>query len=578
MENIYSNMRKDMQAAKEAPDWYTTGAMQLFMQGYSFNEESPKSRMQSIAKALAKHAPKTYPDFWEEDPYTKGKNWEQVFFQVMWDGFVGPSTPLMRNGGVRKRGTTVSCSSGYMGNNIYDRYNILTEAAVLTKHSHGTSYSITDWPAEGDPLKKGGNSLGVMPVIRDLIEVMEEVTQGGRRGSVLYSLAMDHGDFYKALDFAYKNPESNNPAWIMTDKFNERLLNYKDKDAEERFLRSLQVKLEKGRGNYSFIDKMNRHLAAPFKDKGMTAKSTNLCCECIQPSDDENTYSCVILNYNLEVYRQWPKHLVFIGQVMSDCNVSEYLETIDEMSIQDQRAMQKIRNYTERFRPLGSGVIGFHTLMQKERIVVGSLESMYLNTEIFKHLDQQSKEATQWLAGVFGEPSGCVGYGIRNATRLMMPPTKSSSELLGGASEGIGLDLNMVFTKQSAGGEIFRVNKVLVEIMKERGVFNNDEIMKLAKNRTVRGCGWLDEHEEKVFRNAFEVPQDAYLRLCSQRQRYIDQGQSINLYFTSADSPEYIAKTHRQAIQDEGILNLYYIYSMRGSGMIQRVVDCENCQ
>lgn len=299
------------------------------------------------------------------------------------------------------------------------------------------------------------------------------------------------------------------------------------------------------------------------------------------PSNEEYTFSCVILNYNLELYDQWPEHLVWIGQIMSDCNISEYLETMDEMSDLDKIAMQRIYKFTKDFRALGSGTLGWHTLMQKRRIIIGSVESFMLDHEIFSKLDLDSKLTTQWLATVLGEPDGCKGFGIRNATRLMMPPTKSTAEIMAGASEGIGLDIAMVFTKQSAGGEFFRINKVLLEIMKERNVFNEETIRKMVDNKgSVQGDGfdWLTEHEKQVFRNAFEVPMDAYLQLCAARQEHIDQGQSINLYFTSNDPESYISKIHRLAFELEGILSLYYIYSMRDAGDIKRVTECEVCQ
>ena len=113
---------------------------------------------------------------WKECDYTKGK-YEDAFFNSMWDGYISCSTPLLANGGLRKRGTTVSCAGSFMGDNLYDRYNVITEAAVLTKHSHGTSVCIDDWPYEGAPLKRGGFSAGILPVIRDLVTAMDEVVQ-----------------------------------------------------------------------------------------------------------------------------------------------------------------------------------------------------------------------------------------------------------------------------------------------------------------------------------------------------------------------------------------------------------------
>ena len=571
----YSKLRKQWQKDGEVPEWYTTAGLQLFMQKYSWEGETLRSRCTTLSNAMAKHAPKVYPDWWESDPYTQGKNWAQVFFNTLWDSFISPSTPMLANGGLRKRGTTVSCAGGYVGNNLYDRYNAVTEAAILTKHSHGTSYDIDDWPCEGTPLQRGGNSLGVMPLIRDFINCMNEVTQGSRRGSLAYTISPEHGDFKDVLAWLFEDPESNNVGWKIKDDFIAKL-KANDEDALNRLKKILGVKLPKGKGYFTFIDKMQRHLAEAFKRLGLQSHASNLCQETNLISNEDYTFSCVILNYNLELYRSWPEHLVFIGQVMSDCNISEYIETIDEMSSHDRKAMAKIRKFTEDFRALGSGVLGLHTLFQHERIVVGSLDSYVLNEEIFSHLDIESREATKWLAEVLGEPAGCVGLNQRNATRLMMPPTKSTAELMAGASEGIGFDPAMVFTAQSAGGELFRINKVLLGIMKERGMYNDEVVMRIAKKRSVAGEDWLTEHEQQVFRTAFEIPMEDHLRLCSQRQKHIDQMQSINLWFTDNDSEEYIGKIHKMAFEDEDILSLYYIYSMRDSADVKRA-DCVMC-
>ena len=574
----YSKIRKELQAIGEVPPWFTTGGYQLFDQKYAYKGETVRSRFRSIAKAMAKHAPNVYPEIWSECEYTYGKTYEEAFFQVMWDGFISCSTPLLANGGLRKRGTTVSCAGSYMGNNLFDRYNVITEAAILTKHSHGTSVCIDDWPHEGAPLKRGGFSNGILPVIRDLVTTMDEVVQGSRRGSLAYSLRPQHRDFEAVLLNLYNNPESNNVGWLIDDEFSKGVL-HGDPIACSKLGKILQRKMPRGKGYLTFINKMNRQRAQAFKNLEITTKASNLCQETNLIANEKYTFSCVILNYNLELYRTWPKSLLWIGQIMSDCNISEYLETIDEMTVQDQQAMQKIRLFTEHFRSLGSGVLGFHTLLQKERFIVGSLDSLWLNDEIFSRLDVESQQVTQWLGATMGVPEGCKGLGVRNATRLMMPPTKSTAEIMAGASEGIGLDMAMAFTKQSAGGEFFRINKVLVEIMKERGVFSDEEIRKIAESKgTVQNVEWLTEHEKAVFRTAFEIPMEAHLELCSQRQQYIDQAQSINLYFTGSDSEEYISKIHRMAFADENILSLYYIYSMRNSGHITRMGGCEACQ
>lgn len=572
----YSALRKRQIIDGDCPEWYTTGGIQLFYDKYSYNNETVKSRFKTVAAALAVHAPKDYPTWWNVIPYWAGKTWEEAFFQVMWDGFVSPSTPLLANGGLRKRGTTVSCAGGNVGNNLFDRYDFLTEAAVLTKHSHGTSYCLDDWPAEGDPIR-GGRSQGLMPLIRDIINVMEEVAQGPRRGSCAYSIRPQHGDFDKVADYLYERTESNNVGWLIDDEFVKQMREM-DSEALRKFAKMLGVKMPRGKGYFTFIDKMNRKLAKAFKRAGLRSRASNLCQETNLIANEIYTFSCVILNYNLELYRSWPEKLVFVGQVMSDCNISEYLECMAEMSPQDQRAMTKIKRFTEEFRALGSGVLGWHTLLQTEMLSVSSMEAMMLNIKVFKGIRADADDANGWLAHVLGEPLGCVGLGQRNATMLMMPPTKSTAELMAGASEGIGLDVAMCFTKQSAGGEFFRINKVLLKLIKAKGLDLEQCVKDMnARKGSVQHVEWLTEHEKAVFRTGFEIPMEDHLMQCSQRQKYIDQGQSINLYFTSNDSPEYIGWIHRLAFEDPEILSLYYIYSMRGAGEITRVESCEMC-
>ena len=272
----YSQLRKKLQEHGEIPKWFTTGGTQLFFEKYSWNGETVKSRFKTIAKALARHAPKTYPSWWNVDTYTAGKTWEEVFFDVLWDGYVSCSTPLLANSGLPERGSTVSCASGYVGDDLFSRYDCVTEAAILTKHSHGTSYSIDDWAYKGKKLPRGGYSGGVMPLIRDLINCMDEVVQGSRRGSLSYAVSIEHPEFEEVLKYLFKRPESNNPAWLCKDEYIEKLV--KDEpEAVALLAKAIAIKMQRGKGYFTKIDEMNRHLAQAFKDAGMTAKASNLC-------------------------------------------------------------------------------------------------------------------------------------------------------------------------------------------------------------------------------------------------------------------------------------------------------------
>jgi ribonucleoside-diphosphate reductase alpha chain len=75
---------------------------------------------------------------------------------------------------------------------------------------------------------------------------------------------------------------------------------------------------------------------------------------------------------------------------------------------------------------------------------------------------------------------------------------------------------------------------------------------------------WLTPEEKLVFRTAYEIDQKVILRLASQRQRYIDQAQSLNLFFSADESEEYIAEVHAEFLLDPRLKSLYYMRTLAG--------------
>lgn len=573
----YKALKKEWLAAGEIPNWMSSNGVQLFCEKYSFNNDTYKQRIQAGAGYLASNSPSVYPDWWHEDAYTAGKDYAQVFFNVQWDGFVTGSTPLIANGGT-DRGMTVSCSGQYMRPTIYHSNDAVTELAVLTKYGHGTSVCIDDWPCAGTDIGDGNYSKGVMPIVKKLIAEIDEVSQGVRRGSAAYYLSIDHGDFYTVAQHLHENPDSNNVGWLISDEFIDRL-KAGDKEAIARWNKVIYVRMTKGKGYICKIDNFNRTMAEAFKRDGEVFRGSNLCIDMNLPSSDKLTFTCVLLSLNLLEYRNWPKNLAKIAHLMQDANVTGYLKQIESLSEHNRLAMQKAYNFTKRYRAVGTGTYGFHSLLMKERIVWGSLDSFYLNAKIFKQIHAEIADVNRWLADMLGSPEGCVGLGIRNATTTAAQPTKSSAELSKGSpSESINPQTALVKIKESSGGELVRIDTVFLDYLKENGLYTDELIRKVAKNKgSVQGIDEIPKDMQQVFATAFEVKMEDHLNLCSQRRKYIDNNQSLNLYFTGSDSPESIAGIHKQALLDPECNGLYYCYSMRG-GNITRTTECFSCQ
>jgi ribonucleoside-diphosphate reductase alpha chain len=210
-------------------------------------------------------------------------------------------------------------------------------------------------------------------------------------------------------------------------------------------------------------------------------------------------------------------------------------------------------------------------------IAFEGFEAHMKNLEIAKHIDEESLRASEDLAVLLGEPEWCEGFGVRNTHRIAIAPTKSTANLMGGVSEGINPDPAFVYTASGAAGEMDRINPILLKLMKDRGVYTKAVVADLAdKQGSVQHVEWLNDDEKAVFKTAFEINMDAVLRMAATRGKYVDQWQSVNLFFAADEDEGYIAEIHQKAFKDPSILALYYIYTQAGVQAAKG--ECEACQ
>jgi ribonucleoside-diphosphate reductase alpha chain len=289
---------------------------------------------------------------------------------------------------------------------------------------------------------------------------------------------------------------------------------------------------------------------------------TGQCTEITLHSSDTETFTCVLASMNLEKYDEWMNtDAVYIATVFLDCVASEFIEKAKGI-----RGFEKAVLSTERSRALGLGVLGFHSLLHKRRIPFDSYRAKMLNKEVFQFINDESLMASADLANEFGKCYYATdSFPVRNTHRLAVAPTMSTSQLMGGTSQGIEPYIGNVFVQQGAGGETIRVVPELLEIMKANNVYSRETLLDIAsKDGSVQHVDWLTDDEKAVFKTAFEINQNVLLDLASDRQKYICQGQSINLFFGADDPEEYISEVHKRAFLDENILSLYYVRTKAG--------------
>lgn len=564
MDNLYTKLsekRKKLQEEGLVPEWYSTAGFQLFESKYEYRTEgrSVRGQFERIARTAAKHVPQ-FPEAYDK------------FFEMLWKGWLSPSTPVMANMGT-DRGMPVSCSGTVVEDSVDGFYSNLHEVAMLTKYGFGTASDLSNIRPRGSKISIGGKASGVVPVIQEHVQAMRNIAQGtARRGAWAAYLDIEHGDFHEVADLILSDPDDLNIGWTVKQSFVDKL-NSNDPEAIKRFQRALKVKMITGKGYFFFVDKANKKRPQMYVDKGMFINNSQLCSEIMLFNDIDHTYTCVLSSPNAAKYPEWKDtDMIYWATIFLDCVASEFIEKAKKVI-----GLEKAVRFTEKGRALGLGLCGLHTLFMKQGLPFESFEAHMLSQEISAHVWKEAKRATEDMAKVLGEPEWCKGYGVRNTHLIAIAPTKSTALLMGGISEGINPDPAMCFTQLTAAGEMERVNPIILDLMKSKGVYSKKNIQSIVdKQGSVQHVEWLTDEEKEVFKTAFEINQKAILRLAKARARYVDQGCSLNLFFPADEDPAWIAEVHKEAFEDEDTLALYYVYTQ--AGVQGAKGECEACQ
>lgn len=573
MSNKYerlSHMRKQLQADGLAPEWMSTASYQLLTgQDYLDTAETPRDMYLRIAKRAAELTEFDIPTYFGYD------TWFEAFFDIMWKGWLSPSTPILTNMG-NSRGHPIACSGTYLGDSIVSFYEARKEIAQLTQRGYGTSWCLDPVRPRGSKISKGGEANGIMQPASGVVQDMKDISQGTRRGNVGQYLNPLHTDFDELCDQIIADDDGWNIGWNLTDEYNDLYRTDKDR-ADLIWKKMLKAKMVKGKGYFYFLDKVNRARPKMYVDRGFYVRHSNLCAEIALMSDKDHSFTCVLSSMNVAKYDEWKNtYAVQLATIFLDAVMSDML-----IKAKDEPGFERIIAFTEKSRAIGLGQLGQSTYFQMQSWPFGNFQSIQFNQMLMKHLDTESLIASKLLAKEVGEPEWMIGYGERFSHRLALPPTKSTAIIQGGISEGIGPVYANVYGQDTAGGTVFRINPVLLPIMKDRGQYTEAVMERIAKAQgSVQGESWLTDHEKEVFRTAYEINQETILLMGSHRQRIMSaggggQGQSLNLYFTAEESEEEISRLHHLAYEDEHLQSLYYVHSLNEESTYK--VDKSTC-
>ena len=577
MENKYeelSHIRKQLQRDGLAPAWMSTASYQLLSnQNYLDTAETPRSMYSRIAQRAADLTEFPIP---KEYGYS---SWFDAFFDIMFKGYLSPSTPVLTNMG-NNRGHPIACSGTNLLDSVRDFYTARREIAQLTQRGYGTSWCLDSIRPRGSAISKGGTATGVTQPADGVVQDMKEVSQGTRRGNVGQYICVLHPDYREIIKQLVSDHDGWNIGWNMTDEFQE-LFNRDPEEADNIWKHALKTKLITGKGYFYFLSKVNRARPKMYVDKGLFVKHSNLCGEINLFNDKDHSFTCVLSSMNISKYDEWKDtYAIQIATIFLDAVISDML-----IKAKTEEGFERIIAFTEKSRAIGLGQLGISTYFQKKGWVFGGLESKFFNKTLTTELDRESLIASKLLAKEVGEPEWMLGYGERFSHRLAFPPTKSTAVIQGGISEGIAPVFANVYEQDTAGGTVYRINPVLLPIMKERGVYTKEVMERIYKAQgSVQGEEWLSKHEKEVFKTAFEINPELLLELASDRQKIMNeggggQGQSLNLYFPKEATEEEISRIHHLAFIDPYIQSTYYIHSLdtESTYKVDRT-SCPSCE
>jgi ribonucleoside-diphosphate reductase alpha chain len=538
---------------KEKYYWLNDESRLFLSRGYI--SETPEQRIKDIAN--------------KAEGYLKIDGFAVKFEEYMARGFYSLSTPVWINFG-KEKGLPISCYGSNIDDTLDSILNAGREIGMMSKYGGGTSAYLGNIRARGTKISTGGTADGPVHYARVYDTVVDVCKQSeARRGACAVWLPAEHEDIMEFLDIGTEgNPIQNLQYGVtVTDNW---INDMKGGDPSKRkvWAKIIQRRNEFGFPYIMFKDNSNNN--SPYKELGMEITASNLCSEIQLPTDSLNSFVCCLGSLNL---LHWDEiietdaievYTMFLNAVMD-----EFILKSGKMA-----GMKRANRFASQHRAIGLGVLGYHSLFQSKLIQFESLMAKQLNHQIFKTIKEKSELASKYLYEEKGYE--CLREGYANTTLIAIAPTKSSSFILGQVSMGIEPIKSNYFIKDLAKSKTIYKNPFL-EIELDKYGLNTPDTWEsiLKKDGSVQH---LDFPTKEVFKSFIEISPKELILQAAQRQKFIDQSQSLNLMIHPSVPAKDINQLYLYA-HEEGVKTLYYQFSQSSAQSFARNInECVSCE
>lgn len=485
------------------------------------------------------------------------------------------STPIL-SFGRSKRGMPISCFLNYIEDTAEGLVDNLSETNWLSMLGGGVGIGFGIRAADD-------KSTGVMPHLKIYDASSLAYRQGRtRRGSYAAYLDISHPDiisflemrkptgdpnvrclnlhhgvnipdaFMQILERCMLDPEASDD-WELKDPHSGEIREVVS--ARHLWQQLLEIRMNTGEPYIHYIDTSNRELPSFLKEKGLKVHQSNLCSEIILPTNEQRTAVCCLSSLNLETYDEWKNNKLFLK------DVAEMLDNVLNYFIANAPdAISRARYSAERERSIGIGALGFHAYLQRNGIAFEGVMAKVANNKIFKTIRKGLDAANIELGTERGEAPDAAGTGRRFSHLMAIAPNASSSIIMGNTSPSIEPYRANAYRQDTLSGSFLNKNRWLDKIVKEKSKDEQDyaDIWSsiIANDGSCQHLDILSEAEKDVFKTSMEIDQRWVIDLAADRQAYIDQAQSLNLFFRPDVHIKYIHAVHFMAWK-----TLYYCRS-----------------
>jgi ribonucleoside-diphosphate reductase alpha chain len=494
-----------------------------------------------------------------------------------------PATPVLSNGGA-ERGLPISCFLNAVGDSLDGIMDTWNENVWLASNGGGIGTYWGGVRSIGEKVGQNGQTSGIIPFIRVMDSLTLAISQGSlRRGSAAVYLDIHHPEIEEFLEIRKPAGDFNRKSLNLhhglnlTDEFmiavrddlpfalrspkNQEPL--KHVNARKLWQKILELRLQTGEPYIIFSDTVNKQMPSHQKKLGLKVRQSNLCSEIMlhtgmDHNGRERTAVCCLSSLNAETFLEWQNEPQFMEDVF------RFLDNVLEDFI--QRAppeMERAVYAAMRERSVGLGLMGFHSLLQKQGVSMESAMAKVWNNKLFRHIRRGADAASVKLAHERGACPDAAENNVmaRFSHKLAIAPTASISIICGGTSAGIEPIPANIYTHKTLSGSFAVKNPYLEQVLEAKGKNTESVWSSILKNEgSVQHLDCLDDHEKDVFKTAFEIDQRWIIELAADRTPLICQAQSLNIFIPGDVDKWDLHMLHWMA-WERGVKSLYYCRS-----------------